>query len=501
MKDKKSPSWIRSITLGLAVVFGILVYAYAFESTDMSFEETRNPQRQISLQRVLRAMAHPDILTYEKEEFTVSHPIWISCPETPLVVPEPDTSLPYIILDPPCADPEDEIIVEGFNFEPNTLGPINMIPPSGVSLQLGNVSVDSSGHFLVTVELPRRQPVDEAQEIRVITRRNVGLPKFTKTAYDTWDKIVETVFMALLATTFGTILAVPISFFAARNLMKDVTSPLSSAAMTLLFWPIGVFIGGELVQWLSNFSTLLTGTVMMNVGGVVVAPVIAWGAFRWAIPPEDQRATLAVRSARTAILLVAIFLGVLSLRLFANLAFTVGKLWAEPFGAFGFVATFISNLGEIAGLLVTVTVVLATGGFVGSLGGRIGQTLYERLPSATVKLLNFPLGAASGAVLGAILGATADWFYQFENLAVSLWWPAGVGAVLGLLVAAKAWQEDVLTTGLTIYTVTRTLLNALRSIEALIMVIVFAVWVSIGPFAGVLALSLHTVASLAKLYS
>ena len=47
----------------------------------------------------------------------------------------------------------------------------------------------------------------------------------------------------------------------------------------------------------------------------------------------------------------------------------------------------------------------------------------------------------------------------------------------------------------------RTIFNALRSIEALIMVIVFAVWVGIGPFAGVLALGLHTVAALAKLYS
>jgi phosphonate transport system permease protein len=33
------------------------------------------------------------------------------------------------------------------------------------------------------------------------------------------------------------------------------------------------------------------------------------------------------------------------------------------------------------------------------------------------------------------------------------------------------------------------------------MVIVFAVWVGAGPFAGVLALALHTVAALAKLYS
>ena len=52
-----------------------------------------------------------------------------------------------------------------------------------------------------------------------------------------------------------------------------------------------------------------------------------------------------------------------------------------------------------------------------------------------------------------------------------------------------------------IYYITRTILNALRSIEALIMVIVFVVWVGIGPFAGVLALSLHTIAALSKLYS
>ena len=55
--------------------------------------------------------------------------------------------------------------------------------------------------------------------------------------------------------------------------------------------------------------------------------------------------------------------------------------------------------------------------------------------------------------------------------------------------------------GSVIYTLTRTVLNALRSVEALVMAIVFAVWVGIGPFAGTLALALHTVAALAKLYS
>jgi phosphonate transport system permease protein len=52
-----------------------------------------------------------------------------------------------------------------------------------------------------------------------------------------------------------------------------------------------------------------------------------------------------------------------------------------------------------------------------------------------------------------------------------------------------------------IYNTSRTLLNTIRSIEPLIMGIVFVIWVSIGPFAGTLALMLHSVAALGKLYS
>ncbi|MBI5839867.1 MAG: phosphonate ABC transporter, permease protein PhnE [Chloroflexi bacterium] len=52
-----------------------------------------------------------------------------------------------------------------------------------------------------------------------------------------------------------------------------------------------------------------------------------------------------------------------------------------------------------------------------------------------------------------------------------------------------------------IYVAVRTLLNILRSIEAIIVAIVFVVIVGLGPFAGMLALALHSVAALGKLYS
>ncbi len=52
-----------------------------------------------------------------------------------------------------------------------------------------------------------------------------------------------------------------------------------------------------------------------------------------------------------------------------------------------------------------------------------------------------------------------------------------------------------------VYYAVRTLFNVLRSIEPLILAMIFAVWVGIGPFAGVLALALHATAALGKLFS
>lgn len=67
------------------------------------------------------------------------------------------------------------------------------------------------------------------------------------------------------------------------------------------------------------------------------------------------------------------------------------------------------------------------------------------------------------------------------------------------LAARNLMGANALTRG--IYYVVRTLLNVVRSIETLMWAIIFAVWVGLGPFAGSLALWLHTVAALGKLYS
>jgi phosphonate transport system permease protein len=52
-----------------------------------------------------------------------------------------------------------------------------------------------------------------------------------------------------------------------------------------------------------------------------------------------------------------------------------------------------------------------------------------------------------------------------------------------------------------VYFVTRTVMNVVRAIEPLIWALIAVVWVGLGPFAGIVALTVHSVAALGKLYS
>ncbi|MGE5123499.1 MAG: phosphonate ABC transporter, permease protein PhnE [Acidobacteriaceae bacterium] len=70
---------------------------------------------------------------------------------------------------------------------------------------------------------------------------------------------------------------------------------------------------------------------------------------------------------------------------------------------------------------------------------------------------------------------------------------------IGFLAARNLMGGNFFTLG--IYILVRTILNIVRSIEPLIIAIIFVVIVGLGPFPGVIAMTLHTVAALGKLFS
>lgn len=499
---KKDSNLLKSIGLGLAILVILTVYAYGFQVTKVNFEKTRSENRLTQLTRIIRALAHPDIFEYDQIEEDYDAPVYLPCPEGEIVPHEPDKSEPYLELNPVCAGPGEFIEVNGYNFNPDIKGPINFIPPSGAVLTIGTFQTDSDGTFQQRVKLPKRQPVDDAQIIRATARRNVGTPYFSKTAKSTWDKIIETVFLALLATTLGTFLAIPTSFLAARNLMSDIKSPLSSIALSILGWPIGIVFGLKIVEWVQLPLATLTTSLGLNTTSLVIGLGITWGAIKLAIPPEDSLpAGNLLRIGRFISMVVSALSMILTAYLLANFMFTVGETLTASLGAFSFIGNFISQLGDVLRMITPMITALGLGGAVGNLLGKTGLMIAERTHTNLVKLLNILFTTLALASLFAIIGGMIDWIYQFNNPMKTLWGPAAAGALLGIMISLKAGATEPVSIGSVIYYITRTILNATRSVEPLVMVIIFVVWVGIGPFAGALALALHTIAALAKLYS
>jgi len=500
--NNKKPSLLRSLGTALGVLLVVVVLAYGVNVTKVNFETTRSEDRLTQLKRVIRALVKPDVIEYDTEDTDVEVPFYLPCPaDGEIEIPEPDTSGPYLVASAYCASPKEVVIIEGFNFAPGGKGPLNFITASSVKKQLGNIETDEEGYFQMEVEIPTRQPIAEAQQIRATIRRQVGGPKLTETAIVTWEKIIETVFMALLATLIGTAIAIPISFLAARNLMAENNSPLTSVAFSIIGWPIGIAIGGLAAIGIRNLMLYITGSSLINLGGLILCLLFIYLILRLVIKSGEEKEPVMKKVLKVLAYILAAILGLAAMIFLEYLSRSVGKAIIGPLGPFGFLGNFLYQMGEASTLIVPAIAALGTGAVIGSTLGGIGQSISDKASTPTVKIVNLLTAALAGAVLFALIGAGINWLYQINNLIKTLYWPAGVGAVVGLILAVITAPKQALPTGMVVYFITRTILNGTRSVEALVMAIVFVIWVGIGPFAGSLALALHTVAALAKLYS
>ena len=298
------------------------------------------------------------------------------------------------------------------------------------------------------------------------------------------------------------VLAILISFLAARNLMEDVKSPLTSISLSLLGWMVGIFIGIQVARWIGQVSEGLSENVWIAVAGILIGSALIWLIVKWAIPPEElEPPRLSVRIVRMLALGIASVLVLFTINFIAYIGFSIGNYLEDNLGIFGFLGNFIYQLSDILRMLTPAIAALIAGGVLGNFGGRIGQRISDHWTPRAVKIVNLIVSGIAGAAIFALFGAFVDWLYQFGDPFRTLYLPMAVGAVLGMGLALWVTPKRALPIGTVLYTATRTLLNATRSIEPLIYVIIFVVWVGIGPFAGALALGLHTTAALAKLYS
>jgi len=168
------------------------------------------------------------------------------CSDSP---PPKGTSLegkPYlVILDKTCGETGDTFTIEGGNFWPNSRGEIWWVNIAGemkkrirVKGEYLTFETDEEGRippFTVVVQEPWGEAIGKGPQLnRVQARleREVGPLHSSKTLYLVAEKMLETIFLALMATIIAILFAIPVSFLAARNLMGG--NPITMAVYYVL---------------------------------------------------------------------------------------------------------------------------------------------------------------------------------------------------------------------------------------------------------------------------
>ena len=503
----------RSLWIFLGLLVGFVVYAYGFQVTEVSLDKVTDETRQTRLFQVIRALAQPDLLTYEVETTDIDLDYMVPCPAGGFEA-EPVEGEATFTVDVPCAEPRAVVTISGSGFRPNDNVQVFFVPPNGIELRLANVRTDSDGSFEVDARLSNR-PDTEVQTLRVRSRLNVGSifspvyvegangellrsPRWSQNAVLTLDLIIETVFLALLATTLGTLIAIPLSFFAARNLMRDVRMPALQLGLAVAGMPIGLYLGLLASRESRRLIETLPDSAWLQVAVALAAGVVVARLIPIAVPVPGSNITRTARIAAGVAAAAGSLIAAQALVRFSQ----IGGAWAAArLGVFDFIGEFVVLLGQILGAAFDAFAAIGLAGVLAYMGSRLGYRLGRRVSGGLNRVLSILAGAVAGALLAMAVGQVLAWLYQIVDTQRTVVIPAVVGALLGAALAWRSSHRGPIGIGLAVYYTARTVFNALRSIEALVLALVFVIWVGLGPFAGALALALHTIAANAKLYS
>ena len=499
------PNYLRRTLRNIAFGVGIfLLYAYAVQVTQINLRTPLETTRQERVVDMLRRLSRPDLLAYENETQAYNLSFRTPCPEV-VRGSQISGSGRTLTLAPNCADTTQErLTLLGEGFPPNARGIVRWHPPGegAVARQLTSFRADGNGQFSVNFTMPDIRPADDPQRIEVeeiLGQQVAGLSNASQVAL---SRIIETILMALMASTLGTIAAVPISFIAARNLMARSGATLAGVMAALTLLPLGGWLGRQIGLWLTRTAELIAaqpwlGLVVLLVTIGLVVVISRHYVTQQLVPSESETTT--PKMAWQPLVLVA--LGLLAIALFGQVGLWLGEWLRNVLGFFGFLGGLLVTLADVIRFLLPLILMFVGAMVAISLGSRYGEEVNFKVEGVTAKLVTAVLTATGVGLTVYGIGLFLNWLYQFQNVANWTTYPA---LVLGLLAGGAATAVEPrreMPTGLAFYFLIRGFLNTLRSIEPLIMGIVFVVWVGIGPFAGMLALMLHSIADLGKLFS
>jgi phosphonate ABC transporter permease subunit PhnE len=285
--------------------------------------------------------------------------------------------------------------------------------------------------------------------------------------------------------------------------MENITSPLAAIMSGVIAGTAFGVVSLLGASYLVGFSATLVENVLYGIVAFAFIILLLW----LIVGPLGKligRSTSDVPIRGGLNILRAIAAGVLALlgvALAAQFGVLIGGWLEEILGLFGFLGNLVFVLSDLVRFILPAFTALLIGVLGASYASRYAQDAVIKWSALPAKILTAIVSAFGTFIIIFAIGSALNWLYSFDQPQRWTTFPALIGGAVVGIVGFLLKANQPLPIGSVIYLISRSILNVLRSIEPLIMGIVFVVWVAIGPFAGIMALTLHSIAALGKLFS
>jgi len=194
----------------------LAVYSYGWKVTEINLS---NLFRDFHLVKPLvKELIQPNLFSRKKQSQTTETEFFLGENFSQQVPSANNAQEANLILSPISGKVGDQITVEGINLKPDSKGTLFLVNEIEQEFPLGKFNTDFMGKFRKNITIPPSARGNR-QIVRAIVILEEGSLQISETLYLTCEKMVETLFLALIATTFAVLIAIPLSLLASQNLM------------------------------------------------------------------------------------------------------------------------------------------------------------------------------------------------------------------------------------------------------------------------------------------
>lgn len=418
--------------------FAVLIAVCAAAIMATNFQPAKLISGFSSVRPILSALLSPDIAARPTLDRIGTVPILVPC-VSPLPRPEVQGSREAVLLTSrTCASVGETIAVKGIGFFPNFTGELWWRDPIGDLQRLSvggkpqTFTTNEEGRFAAQVQVPPAMPSNvqlrpgqtQTHQIEARQQKAYGGLRPSGTFRLIMSKMGETLGLAFLATVLAAVLAMPVGFLGARNLMGNrLMLPVYYAVRTVL----NIVRSIETLIWAIIFGVWVGLGPFAGMLALLFHSIAALGKlFSEAVESIDPRPVEAIRAAGGNELQVAVF-GVIpqitaSFLSFALYRWDINVRMATVIGlvcdaGIGFLVIQWIRLGNYNAMASTIIVIALVIAALDYLSSALRRRLLE---SRAVKKSSRTLGSRAFRIAGiACLALFFVWSWRAADLNLS----------------------------------------------------------------------------------